>query len=35
MIEHQSWSLQRRALLTGFAVLGAGVVIGCDRVISS
>jgi len=35
MIEHQSWSLQRRALLTGFAVLGAGVVIGCDRVMAA
>lgn len=35
MINHDPWSLQRRALLTGFAALGAIAVIGGNKVMAA
>jgi uncharacterized protein (UPF0248 family) len=35
VINHQSCSLQRRTLLTGFAALGASAVFGCNRVMAA
>jgi hypothetical protein len=35
MINHEPSSLQRRTLLTSFAVLGASVVIGSDKIMAA